>query len=355
MNIVTPYPSNIPINNVNITTEAARRDNQLREVIAKPAAAEAAVRERGVANELDKARPGQPNPNQFEGNLRDAENAQKIHERSGGHQQEGQGEQGQNEQAAEQQAKQAAQDQAEQKVAELDLKQVQQLKSRDAEVRSHEAAHAAAGGQYAGSPTYSFKRGPDGNNYATAGEVSIDASRVPGDPAGTITKMLQVRAAALAPAQPSSQDRKVAGLANQSISEARATQAKETAAEIKEAAAQKQAKTDESKETETLKADKAKQSDEAKAVSDPFNLLGSDDDEAIAINGSNSDRRGAFGEVFGVSGQNGQVNQASNNTDLNALGNDKRNSEVVARAARVQNFYQGSTRPQSAGGFSQFA
>jgi hypothetical protein len=41
---------------------------------------------------------------------------------------------------------------------------VARLKSRDAEVRRHEQAHANNGGQYAGTPSYSYERGPDGRN-----------------------------------------------------------------------------------------------------------------------------------------------------------------------------------------------
>ncbi len=92
--------------------------------------------------------------------------------------------------------------------AELDV--LQQLKARDREVRAHEAAHAAVGGQYAGSPKYSYQRGPDGQNYAIGGKVSIDLSSVSNDPEATIRKMDIVRRAALAPAQPSGQDRRVA-------------------------------------------------------------------------------------------------------------------------------------------------
>ena len=84
---------------------------------------------------------------------------------------------------------------------------------RDREVRAHEAAHASVGGIYAGAPSYSFARGPDGKNYAVSGEVSIDVSPVAGNPQATIDKAQIVRRAALAPAQPSSQDRAVASAA----------------------------------------------------------------------------------------------------------------------------------------------
>ena len=91
--------------------------------------------------------------------------------------------------------------------------QGRELKARDAEVKAHERAHAAVGGQYAGSPSYEYQRGPDGRDYAIGGEVPIDASPVSGDPKATIDKMEQVKAAALAPAEPSAQDRKVAAQA----------------------------------------------------------------------------------------------------------------------------------------------
>ncbi len=101
-------------------------------------------------------------------------------------------------------------------------KQVDALKARDREVRTHERAHQTAGGQYAGAASYTFQTGPDGRSYAVGGEVPIDASEIKGDPQATIEKMQQVKAAALAPAEPSGQDRKVAALADSKIAQARA-------------------------------------------------------------------------------------------------------------------------------------
>ncbi len=101
-------------------------------------------------------------------------------------------------------------------------KQVDALKARDREVRAHERAHQAAGGQYAGAASYTFQKGPDGRSYAVGGEVPIDAGEIKGDPQATIEKMQQVKAAALAPAEPSGQDRKVAALADAKIAQARA-------------------------------------------------------------------------------------------------------------------------------------
>ena len=103
-----------------------------------------------------------------------------------------------------------------------DREVIRKLAARDAEVRAHEAAHAAAGGQYAGSPSFGFQRGPDGKNYAVSGEVPIDISAVSGDPAATIAKMQQVKQAALAPASPSGADRSIAAAADATIAAARA-------------------------------------------------------------------------------------------------------------------------------------
>lgn len=97
------------------------------------------------------------------------------------------------------------------------------LAQTDREVRAHEQAHMAAAGPHArGGPTYTFERGPDGRLYAVGGEVAIDASPVPNDPEATLRKADIVRAAALAPAEPSSQDRAVAAQASQMAAEAQA-------------------------------------------------------------------------------------------------------------------------------------
>lgn len=91
--------------------------------------------------------------------------------------------------------------------------QVSDLRQRDAEVRQHEAAHQAAGGAHAGGASYTYQRGPDGKNYAVGGEVQVDVSRA-STPEATISKMDQIKAAALAPAEPSPQDQRVASLAD---------------------------------------------------------------------------------------------------------------------------------------------
>ncbi len=123
---------------------------------------------------------------------------------------------------------------ADQGLTEGELKLVEDLKQVDSEIRRHEMAHIAAGGQYiTSSANFSFKRGPDGKNYAVAGEVGIDTSPIPGDPQGTIRKMRQIKSAALAPGNPSPQDLKVASQAtsvsSKALSELTIMQAKDQA------------------------------------------------------------------------------------------------------------------------------
>jgi len=110
--------------------------------------------------------------------------------------------------------------------------QVKQLKKIDQEVRAHEQAHKNAGGQFAGSASFSFDVGPDGRQYAVSGEVSIDIAPVEGDPEATIAKMITVAAAALAPAKPSGQDRQVAAQAAALKAEAQAELVRETRTEL---------------------------------------------------------------------------------------------------------------------------
>ncbi|MCC8166906.1 MAG: hypothetical protein LIQ31_12320 [Planctomycetes bacterium] len=107
-----------------------------------------------------------------------------------------------------------------------EMAQVRELADRDREVRSHEQAHKSVGGQYSGSMSFSYQQGPDGQRYATGGEVGIDVSPEQ-TPEATIAKMQQVRAAAMAPADPSPQDHAVASSAMATESQARAEAASE--------------------------------------------------------------------------------------------------------------------------------
>ena len=99
--------------------------------------------------------------------------------------------------------------------------QIQQLVAIDRKVRDHEQAHLAAAADLARSgASFGYATGPDNRQYAVSGEVSIDVSPAR-TPQETIAKAQRIRAAALAPADPSSQDSRVAALAGRMESEAR--------------------------------------------------------------------------------------------------------------------------------------
>ena len=100
-------------------------------------------------------------------------------------------------------------------------RQIEDLKRTDEKVRRHEETHLAVGRDLVlGGPSYTYTTGPDKKRYAVSGEVSIDTT--PGKtPEETIPKAQHIRATALAPAEPSPEDRRVAALAGRMESEAR--------------------------------------------------------------------------------------------------------------------------------------
>lgn len=108
---------------------------------------------------------------------------------------------------------------------------VDKLQARDREVRQHEQAHlAAAGGLTIAAASFTYQTGPDGVNYAIGGEVRIDTS--PGrTPEETLRRAQTIRAAALAPAEPSGQDRAIAAAAANMALAARSDIAKAALAE----------------------------------------------------------------------------------------------------------------------------
>ena len=74
------------------------------------------------------------------------------------------------------------------------IKEIEQLKARDREVRAHEMAHlAAAGGLAMSGATFTYQRGADGASYAIGGEVKIDTSSG-STPEETIRKAQTIRA-----------------------------------------------------------------------------------------------------------------------------------------------------------------
>lgn len=286
MNIVTPFPS-ININTANVYTETARRDNQLREVIPAPAPNSASNTETKAQSDADKAKL----PSSAEAATYDAtgklSDEQTVEQRQQGSE-ESNSEQQQSQQASEE----SSEEEQEQQQLELEQQQIKELKARDTEVRVHEQAHASVGGQYAGSPSYEYQRGPDGNNYAVGGEVQIDVSEIPGDPQATIDKMQTVRAAALAPAEPSSADRAIAADATQKMAAAQAELA-------------------------------APADDEAQGQEESQNALSIKETSTA---------------------------ESQKNTDTE----QSRDPEVDARAGRIANFYQMASSPQNDSGFSAF-
>lgn len=115
--------------------------------------------------------------------------------------------------AEQEQTPKAGESPAEQKLTDEEKQEVQELKKRDAEVRTHEQAHvAAAGGHAMGGPKYEYETGPDQKRYAKSGHVNIDTSKED-SPEATLQKAKTVERAAMAPAEPSPQDLKVAAKA----------------------------------------------------------------------------------------------------------------------------------------------
>jgi len=112
-------------------------------------------------------------------------------------------------------------------LSEQELRQIEALSARDREVRAHERAHQSVGGQYTGAVSYGYQTGANGKRYAISGEVPIDVSPVQGNPQATIEKMRVVKSAALAPADPSAQDKVVAATASRLLLEAQAALAAE--------------------------------------------------------------------------------------------------------------------------------
>ncbi|WP_241697403.1 putative metalloprotease CJM1_0395 family protein [Vreelandella salicampi] len=165
-----------------------------------------------------------------------------------------------------------------------EIRQLDQLKRTDQEVRQHERAHEVAGGAYAGSASYEYESGPDGERYAVAGEVPIDYGPVPGDPQATIDKMQTVISAAMAPAEPSSKDRQVASQARQYMLEAKLEAAMQQS-EMNNARAGAESNRDESVDDAgaTAQADSAPSANES---SDAIAVMAPDPASAAAAQGS---------------------------------------------------------------------
>ncbi|WP_269518113.1 putative metalloprotease CJM1_0395 family protein [Alteromonas sp. BMJM2] len=226
MNFVAPILTAIAYPTANTNTESARRDNVQRETIPKAGDAEQGASQKGLGSEADKAKsPGLPQPPVTYDRPQIQTDLQAAFQNVFGQEKDNAQDESAGKESAEQEQRNQQQS-AQPSLTEEDKQKIEDLKARDQEVRTHEQAHAATGGQYAGSPQYEYTTGPDNKRYVTGGEVSIDISEEQ-SAEQTLRKMQQVRAAALAPAQPSSQDLKVAAEAAQKAFDARNDIAKE--------------------------------------------------------------------------------------------------------------------------------
>lgn len=232
---ITPQSNQLPIQTaVNLQTDSLRRDNQQREIITRPEPSSQSAGEKGVASDKERGRtPAQNNQQVDFASLRkQAELANDVigngsGRNAGNNENSEQGsnqgsEQENNDNSADSKQGQSSTTGSQKSDAEIlaENEIIRSLEERDIEVRNHERAHASVGGSHTGAPTYSYETGPDGKKYAVAGEVSVDLTPVAGDPKETIAKMKKVQAAALAPADPSSQDIRVAASAASIILEA---------------------------------------------------------------------------------------------------------------------------------------
>jgi hypothetical protein len=86
---------------------------------------------------------------------------------------------------------------------------LRELAAQEDKVIAHEQAHMAAGGDIVGAATYSYTVGPDKKRYISGGEVSISVPET-SDKEQMLQNLERVKEAALAPAEPSGQDLKVA-------------------------------------------------------------------------------------------------------------------------------------------------
>ncbi len=100
-------------------------------------------------------------------------------------------------------------------------KDLNKLRLRDMEVRAQIQAHLASAGKYSsGGVNYEFERGPDGQSYATRGEVNIDIPEGK-TPEENLRIAIQVERAATSSPRPTQADRTVSSAARRKAALAR--------------------------------------------------------------------------------------------------------------------------------------
>lgn len=111
--------------------------------------------------------------------------------------------------------------------------EIRQLQLTEQEVIKHEQAHKSVGGSVTGPVSYTYTDGPDDQRYIDGGEVSINAKEG-STPEETLSILERVRAAALAPADPSPQDLRVAASAASRMQQVRSEIAQQNYEEFNE-------------------------------------------------------------------------------------------------------------------------
>lgn len=233
--LITTAPIVIPVNTANLPTESLAAEAVQRPRIPQPPSA---AENPPTKNSTEFSE--QPKT-QFENNLQSEQNKTVAEKEQS--QQQNSDDKNDAEEKERANSNDGSDRQSEKELAAEELQLVQNLRTRDREVRAHEQAHAAVGGNLAGPANLNFSTGPDGKRYAVSGDVSIDISKVPNDPAASIRKFEQVRRAALAPANPSSQDLRVAARAAASANQSRGELNVERLQQTQEAEEQKKART----------------------------------------------------------------------------------------------------------------
>jgi len=333
---ITPHTPSLPIATVvNPPTEGLRRDNNQREIITQVSATNPSAADKSVASEKERARtPAQSNEQVDFAQLRkQAEQAASSISEQENHQGEQQNAKQNQEESAnannntsergaseidESENKNA--DEHAKKAALTDERIITELQQRDKEVRTHELAHASAGGGSTGSPSYTFEVGPDGKKYAVGGEVSVDLSGVPGDPKATINKMQKVHAAALAPASPSTQDIKVAASATQRILSAQS-------------------------ELLSLNSNEGNQSDSENSD------IGVNNNSTFNVDNDNNSSNEFDTFINQTLSAQEDISSSSNQTISPQNNNNSQSNEVIQRAHRIESFYftvsQGYEKPDN--------
>ncbi len=235
MLVVSPTPFSIPLNSAHVPTESVETQNRFSERIPESERTFELPNSKGaeVGQELNESDRAEKNSELRENIFGNKENNS-----------EQSTDQPESEQiqSADSPSNQSVREEKQQQSEDQAI--IRNLAAIDRRVKAHEQAHASVGGVYAGSASFTYKTGPNGVRYAVGGEVPIDTSAVSGNPQATLRKAEQVSRAALAPADPSSTDRRIASSAQALASRARFEIARLAAEKIQSSREDTQARID---------------------------------------------------------------------------------------------------------------